>query len=43
MDPHHERHEELLNWVGGDFDPESFDIKNIVFDNPKKRLGYILS
>lgn len=43
MDPHHERHEELLNWVGGDFDPESFDIKDIIFDDPKKRLEYILS
>jgi hypothetical protein len=43
MDPNHERHEELLNWIGGDFDPESFDIKDIVFDNPKKRLKYILS
>ena len=43
MDPKHERHEELLNWVGGNFDPEGFDIKDIVFDNPKKRLEYILS
>jgi hypothetical protein len=23
--PKHERHEELLEWVGGQFDPESFD------------------
>ncbi len=43
MDPNHERHEELLNWIGGDFDPEGFDIKDIIFDNPKKRLEYILS
>jgi hypothetical protein len=24
--PSHERHEELLEWVGGEFDPEAFDI-----------------
>jgi hypothetical protein len=24
-DPEHERHEELLEWVGGEFDPEAFD------------------
>ena len=25
-DPHHERHQELLEWVGGEYDPEQFDI-----------------
>jgi len=25
-DPSHERHEELLDWIGGDFDPEAFDV-----------------
>jgi hypothetical protein len=25
QDPEHERHDELLNWVGGSFDPEDFD------------------
>jgi hypothetical protein len=24
--PGHDRHEELLEWVGGEFDPEAFDI-----------------
>jgi len=24
--PEHEQHEELLEWVGGEFDPEQFDI-----------------
>ena len=43
MDPSHERHEELLEWVGGDFDPEHFDIKDIHFDNPKKRLDFMLN
>jgi hypothetical protein len=28
-DPKHERHEELLEWVGEDFDPEYFDIDEI--------------
>jgi Plasmid pRiA4b ORF-3-like protein len=26
QNPRHERHEELLEWVGGEFDPEAFDI-----------------
>ncbi len=25
-DPEHEQHEELMEWVGGEFDPEQFDI-----------------
>ncbi len=28
-DPKHERHEELLEWVGGEFDPEKFDIEAV--------------
>ncbi|QAT81625.1 hypothetical protein EJ065_0010 [Corallococcus coralloides] len=27
QDPEHEEHEELLDWVGGYFDPEAFDLK----------------
>lgn len=42
MDPNHKRHEELSDWVEGDFDPEYFDIDNIVFDDPKKRLENVL-
>jgi len=26
-DPDHEEHEELLDWVGGDYDPEEFDLE----------------
>ena len=26
-DPKHERHAELLEWIGGKFDPEQFDAK----------------
>ena len=28
-DPKHEQHEELLEWIGGSFDPEAFDIKTV--------------
>jgi hypothetical protein len=28
-DPDHEEHEEMLEWVGGNFDPEAFDINKI--------------
>lgn len=38
MNPSHERHEEMLNWVGGKFEPEYFDIGKVCFDDPKKRL-----
>jgi hypothetical protein len=24
--PKHERHSELVEWVGGEFDPETFDV-----------------
>lgn len=25
-DPKHEQHDEMVEWVGGDFDPEAFDL-----------------
>jgi Plasmid pRiA4b ORF-3-like protein len=28
-DPQNEQHEELLEWIGGEFDPEAFDIEEI--------------
>lgn len=28
-DPDHEEHEELLEWVGGEFDAEAFDVKEV--------------
>ena len=33
----------MLDWIGGDFDPESFDAKDVIFDDPKKRLKYAMS
>lgn len=29
QDPKHERHDELLEWVGGHFDPEAFDVEMV--------------
>jgi len=25
-DPNHQEHEEFLEWIGGEFDPEEFDL-----------------
>ncbi len=40
-DPENEEYEEMLEWLGGDFDPEDFDAKKVVFDDPDKRLKNI--
>lgn len=37
-DPKHDEHDEMLEWVGGEFDPDHFDVNDIVFDNPAERL-----
>jgi hypothetical protein len=29
QNPKHERHEELLEWIGGEFDPEAFDADKV--------------
>jgi len=29
QDPKHEEHESMLEWVGGEFDPDAFDMKLI--------------
>ena len=36
-DPKHEEHEEMLEWIGGEFDPEHFDVEEVSFDDPDKR------
>ena len=28
-DPNHERHEEMLDWIGDDFDPEAFSVAKV--------------
>lgn len=35
--PKHKEHKEMLEWVGGEFDPEYFDAKEIKFDDPDGR------
>lgn len=35
--PRHRERKALLEWVGGKYDPEKFDPKNVKFDNPKTR------
>lgn len=37
-DPTHERHDELLEWLGASFDPDLFKSLDVRFDDPKKRL-----
>ena len=37
-DPDDEQHEEMLEWIGGEFDSEHFDPKEVVFDDPAERF-----
>ena len=41
--PNHEEYEEMLEWLGGEFDPEHFDVEEISFGNPEKRrkMGFL--
>jgi len=39
-DPEHEEYEETIEWLGGGFDPEYFNIKEIIFDDPEERWEY---
>jgi hypothetical protein len=32
------RYEEMAEWLGGEFDPERFDSKEVKFDDPARRL-----
>lgn len=36
----HEEYEETIKWLGGGFDPKHFDVEEIRFDDPDKRLKY---
>ena len=36
-DPDNEEYEDMIEWVGGEFDPEHFDVKEVSFDDPDKR------
>lgn len=36
-DPDNEEHEEMMEWLGDEFNPEHFDAKEVIFDDPDKR------
>ncbi|MBE9592266.1 MAG: plasmid pRiA4b ORF-3 family protein, partial [Proteobacteria bacterium] len=38
--PEHEEYEEMMEWLGGEFDPEHFDMREVGFDNPDKRRKF---
>jgi Plasmid pRiA4b ORF-3-like protein/Domain of unknown function (DUF1841) len=37
----HAKYRETLDWLGGDFDSERFDPRDIQFDNPRERWEYV--
>lgn len=37
FDPRDPEYESMLTWLGGDFDPETFDPAQVKFDNPRAR------
>ncbi len=41
--PNHDEYEEMLEWLGGEFDPEHFDVEEISFGDPEKRrkMGFL--
>jgi hypothetical protein len=38
-DKEHEEHDRMLGWVGDTIEPEKFDPKEVIFDNPQKRYA----
>jgi hypothetical protein len=36
--PKNEEYEEMVEWTGGDYDPEEFDPREVIFDDPIERL-----
>ena len=41
-DPNHPGHESMVEWIGEDFDPNAFDPRAVLFDDPKERLKITL-
>jgi hypothetical protein len=37
LGPNHEEYEDIIEWLGGEFDPEHFSVEEVKFDNPSKR------
>lgn len=42
VDAEHPRRAELLEWLGGPFDPAAFDHRTVKFTDPRKRLKRVL-
>ncbi len=40
-DSNNEEYTEMIEWLGGKFDPEKFDPDNVIFDDPKERFKQI--
>ena len=38
MDPSHDEHDSMLEWAGGEFQPEHFDCLEVIFEDPAERL-----
>lgn len=36
-DPENPEHNEMMEWIGGEFDSEYFDVNEVVFNDPDKR------
>jgi hypothetical protein len=41
-DQMHSRHEQMLEWVGGSFEPDYFNPEEVWFDDPKKRRRFAI-
>jgi hypothetical protein len=41
-DPTHERHAEMIEWLGEPFDPQKFDPKSVFFSDARQRLQIVL-
>ncbi len=40
--PDHEEYKDMMEWLGGEFDPTHFDVREVEFDDPAKRLKNLL-
>ncbi|WP_035570993.1 plasmid pRiA4b ORF-3 family protein, partial [Halonatronum saccharophilum] len=41
-DPEDTEHEHILEWLGGEYNPEDFEASEVKFHNPQERLNNIL-
>jgi len=40
--PDDEEYEDMMEWLGGEFDPEHFDPEDVHFENPDERRKFVL-